>query len=108
LPLLPAAVGRAFARSFARRQCNAVDAVIAPSNQLAERLRRYSLTKEVLDEAAGAVVVSEDVAEFAEAPACALRGSRARRTYRLDDFAIRGGVVPFCCGHARPLCRCEQ
>lgn len=47
LPLLPAAVGRAFARSFSRRQCNAVDAVIAPSNQLAKVLAGYGVTRPI-------------------------------------------------------------
>jgi glycosyltransferase involved in cell wall biosynthesis len=45
LPLLPAAVARAAARSFSRRQCNAVDAVVAPSRQLAEVLQRYGVTR---------------------------------------------------------------
>jgi glycosyltransferase involved in cell wall biosynthesis len=47
LPLLPAAVGRAFARSLSRRQCNAVDAVVAPSNQLAEVLAGYGVTQPI-------------------------------------------------------------
>lgn len=45
LPLLPAAAARAFARSFSRRQCNAVDGVVAPSRQLADVLQRYGVTR---------------------------------------------------------------
>jgi glycosyltransferase involved in cell wall biosynthesis len=47
LPLLPAGVARAFARQFSRRQCNAVDAVVAPSQQLADVLRGYGVTRAV-------------------------------------------------------------
>ena len=47
LPLLPAAVARALARTFSRRQCNAVDAVIAPSRQLADVLLRYGVTRRI-------------------------------------------------------------
>jgi glycosyltransferase involved in cell wall biosynthesis len=47
LPLLPAAVARALARTFSRRQCNAVDAVVAPSRQLADVLLRYGVTRRI-------------------------------------------------------------
>ena len=47
LPLLPAAAARAIARRFSRRQCNAVDAVVAPSRQLADVLRRYGVTQPI-------------------------------------------------------------
>ena len=47
LPLLPASVARAFARTVSRRQCNAVDAVIAPSQQLADVLRDYAITRPI-------------------------------------------------------------
>ena len=47
LPLLPASLARAAARTFSRRQCNAVDAVVAPSRQLAEVLERYGVTRPV-------------------------------------------------------------
>jgi len=61
LPLLPASIARAIARTFSRRQCNAVDAVGAPSQQLADVLRRYGITRPIetiptglnLDEFAG-------------------------------------------------------
>ena len=61
LPVLPASIARAIARTFSRRQCNAVDAVVAPSQQLAEVLRRYGITRPIetiptglnLDEFAG-------------------------------------------------------
>jgi glycosyltransferase involved in cell wall biosynthesis len=47
VPLLPAAVSRALARGFSRRQCNAVDAVVAPSNQLADVLAGYGVTRPI-------------------------------------------------------------
>ncbi|HEY3516003.1 MAG TPA: glycosyltransferase [Gammaproteobacteria bacterium] len=61
LPLLPPGMARAIARTFSRRQCNAVDAVVAPSQQLADVLRRYGVTRPIetiptglsLDEFAG-------------------------------------------------------
>lgn len=61
LPLLPASAARAAARTFSRRQCNAIDAVVAPSRQLAEVLERYGVTRPIrtiptglnLDEFAG-------------------------------------------------------
>ncbi len=61
LPLLPASMARAFARTVSRRQCNAVDAVVAPSQQLADVLLSYGVTRPVrtiptglsLDEFAG-------------------------------------------------------
>ena len=43
-PLLPAAWLRALARSFSRRQCNALDAVIVPSSAIHERLGSYGVT----------------------------------------------------------------
>jgi glycosyltransferase involved in cell wall biosynthesis len=47
LPLLPAAVARALARTFSRRQCNAVDAVVAPSQQLQDVLVSYGVTRPI-------------------------------------------------------------
>jgi 1,2-diacylglycerol 3-alpha-glucosyltransferase len=47
LPLLPARVARAVARTFSRRQCNAVDAVVAPSQQLADVLVSYGVTQPI-------------------------------------------------------------
>jgi 1,2-diacylglycerol 3-alpha-glucosyltransferase len=44
LPLLPRGVARALARTVSRRQCNAVDAVVAPSRQLADVLADYGVT----------------------------------------------------------------
>ena len=44
LPLLPRFAARTVARAISRRQCNAVDAVIAPSRQLADVLKRYGVT----------------------------------------------------------------
>ena len=47
LPLLPAAAARGFARLVSRRQCNAVDAVIAPSQQLADVLVGYGIERPI-------------------------------------------------------------
>ena len=47
LPLLPAGIARAIARTFSRRQCNAVDAIVAPSQQLANVLRGYGVTRPI-------------------------------------------------------------
>jgi len=47
LPLLPASIARALARTFSRRQCNAVDAVVAPSRQLADVLEGYGVTRRI-------------------------------------------------------------
>jgi 1,2-diacylglycerol 3-alpha-glucosyltransferase len=47
VPLLPASVARAVARTVSRRQCNAVDAVVAPSHQLADVLAGYGVERPV-------------------------------------------------------------
>jgi glycosyltransferase involved in cell wall biosynthesis len=47
VPLLPAAASRALARTFSRRQCNAVDAVVAPSRQLQDVLRNYGIARPI-------------------------------------------------------------
>jgi 1,2-diacylglycerol 3-alpha-glucosyltransferase len=47
LPLLPAAFARVTARAISRRQCNAVDAVIAPSQQLADVLVGYGVRSRI-------------------------------------------------------------
>jgi len=47
VPLLPRSLARAFARGASLRQCNAVDAVVAPSRQLAEVLVGYGVEKPV-------------------------------------------------------------
>lgn len=47
MPLLPGAVARAFARTVSRLQCNAVDAVVAPSRQLADVLTAYGVTRPI-------------------------------------------------------------
>jgi 1,2-diacylglycerol 3-alpha-glucosyltransferase len=46
LPIMPKPVLRAFARSLSRRQCNAVDAVVAPSQPMLEALRGYGVKAE--------------------------------------------------------------
>ena len=43
-PFFPASWLRALARSFSRRQCNAIDAVIVPSAAISERLAGYGVT----------------------------------------------------------------
>lgn len=47
LPILPRPWLRALARSISRRQCNAVDAVIAPSGPMREALRDYGVTTRI-------------------------------------------------------------
>ena len=47
LPYVPRALLRAVARGVSRRQCNAVDAVVAPSPQMAEALRAYGVRSEI-------------------------------------------------------------
>jgi glycosyltransferase involved in cell wall biosynthesis len=46
-PLLPHAAARSLARYVSRRQCNAVDAVVAPSRQLADVLLSYGVTRPI-------------------------------------------------------------
>ena len=46
LPVLPRPVLRAVARSLSRRQCNAVDAVVAPSQPMLDALRGYGVKAE--------------------------------------------------------------
>jgi 1,2-diacylglycerol 3-alpha-glucosyltransferase len=43
LPLLPRSASRLIARTLSRRQCNAVDTVVAPTEQLAAVLRDYGV-----------------------------------------------------------------
>ena len=47
IPWLPAAGLRSLARRFSRGQCNALDAVIVPSNAMRERLREYGVTRPI-------------------------------------------------------------
>jgi 1,2-diacylglycerol 3-alpha-glucosyltransferase len=47
LPYLPRALLRVVARAISRRQCNAVDAIVAPSPQLADVLRAYGVRTEI-------------------------------------------------------------
>jgi len=47
LPLLPRSLLRVVARAISRRQCNAVDAVIAPSPQMADVLRSSGVRREI-------------------------------------------------------------
>ena len=44
VPLVPGALTRRLARSWSRRQCNALDAVVVPSSAMADRLREYGVT----------------------------------------------------------------
>ena len=43
LPLLPKALAKGMARLISKRQCNAVDAIVAPSNPMLEVLRGYGV-----------------------------------------------------------------
>jgi 1,2-diacylglycerol 3-alpha-glucosyltransferase len=47
LPFVPRRALRLLARAVSRRQCDAVDAVIAPSPQMAEALRDYGVRSEI-------------------------------------------------------------
>lgn len=47
LPILPRPWLKALARAISRRQCNAVDAVIAPSGPMREALREYGVTTRI-------------------------------------------------------------
>lgn len=47
LPWVPRALLSRLARTISRRQCDAVDAVVAPSPQMAESLRRYGVASPV-------------------------------------------------------------
>ena len=111
LPLLPRAVTRAFARGVSRRQCNSVDAVVAPSQQLAavlaelrrhrpdrgdpdgSRSRRFRRRRrrEVPRAARHRAAASRDAAR---------RPRRAREEHRLPRARARRGAqvgAPTCC-----------
>ncbi len=75
LPLLPRFATRAAARAISRRQCNAVDAVIAPSRQLADVLRVYGVTTPV-----DVVPTGLDLGGFAGGD-----GSRFRERFGIAD-----------------------
>jgi 1,2-diacylglycerol 3-alpha-glucosyltransferase len=70
LPLLPAVLARAFARTVSQRQCNAVDAVIAPSRQLAHVLSTYGVTRPI-----HTIPTGLNLAEFAGGDGSAFRAS---------------------------------
>jgi glycosyltransferase involved in cell wall biosynthesis len=70
LPLLPRSAARAAARLISRRQCNAVDAVIAPSRQLADVLAGYGVTKPIHTLPTGL-----DLREFARGDGAAFRAA---------------------------------
>jgi glycosyltransferase involved in cell wall biosynthesis len=44
IPLIPSALLHFIARHFSRRQCNAVDALVSPSNAMLQVLREYGVT----------------------------------------------------------------
>ena len=70
LPLLPASIARALARTFSRRQCNAVDAVVAPSRQLADVLEGYGVTRRI-----ETIPTGLNLDEFARGDGAAFRAS---------------------------------
>jgi glycosyltransferase involved in cell wall biosynthesis len=70
LPLLPASIARTLARTFSRRQCNAVDAVVAPSRQLADVLESYGVTRPI-----ETIPTGLDLDEFARGDGAAFRAT---------------------------------
>jgi glycosyltransferase involved in cell wall biosynthesis len=44
LPWMPKSIARGMARMISKRQCNAVDAIVAPSNPMLDVLRRYGVS----------------------------------------------------------------
>jgi glycosyltransferase involved in cell wall biosynthesis len=72
MPLLPRAAARAFARTVSRRQCNAVDAVVAPSRQLAQVLSGYGVTRPIRT-----IPTGLDLGEFTGGDGAAFRARHA-------------------------------
>ena len=68
VPLLPRGLARGFARNVSRWQCNAVDAVVAPSRQLADVLRAYGVTSPI-----HAIPTGLNLEEFAGGDGAAFR-----------------------------------
>lgn len=76
VPLLPRVLARGFARAASLRQCNAVDAVVAPSRQLAEVLSAYGVARPV-----HVIPTGLDLGEFAHGDGA---GFRARHGIAAD------------------------
>jgi glycosyltransferase involved in cell wall biosynthesis len=74
LPLVPRAWLQGLARAISRRQCNAVDTVIAPSRQMAAVLGDYGVTTPI-----NVIPTGLDLAEFAGGD-----GARFRREHGID------------------------
>jgi len=77
LPLLPDAAARAFARTVSRLQCNAVDAVVAPSRQLADVLAAYGVTRPIRT-----IPTGLDLAEFTGGDGAAFRAKHGIGAHR--------------------------
>ena len=75
VPAVPAALVRLMARRFTVSQCHAVDAVIAPSTQMQEALRRYGVATPI------------EIVPTGMPPASFVRGDGAR-------FRARHGIPP--------------
>lgn len=75
MPLLPEALARFLARRVSRAQCNAVDAVISPSPQMAEALLAYGITTEI-----DVIPTGIDLSEFAGGD-----GNRFRAAHGIDE-----------------------
>jgi len=72
VPLLPRRAARAFARAVSLRQCNAVDAVVAPSRQLADVLVGYGVERPV-----HVIPTGLNLAEFTRGDRAAFRARHA-------------------------------
>jgi 1,2-diacylglycerol 3-alpha-glucosyltransferase len=77
---LPASLARVLARAVSRRQCNAVDAVVAPSQQLADVLTSYGVERPVR-----VIPTGLDLTEFAGGDGASFR---ARHDIRADRLVM--------------------
>jgi glycosyltransferase involved in cell wall biosynthesis len=75
VPLLPRRLARGFARTVSRWQCNAVDAVVAPSQQITDVLRDYGVASTIRT-----IPTGLNLQEFSAGD-----GRNFRRAHGIDD-----------------------